>query len=171
MQLFLPGPGQEIVSVSLGRDAALGRIRLIADANGDELALNANIVLGGLGLSKQVAAQYDMTFGGVVYIYTFGDAITPAQLSGTLLPPSCNSDAGGYEQLIDYFDAHKPSAAEEGQTATVTLQVGRKSFKGVLERVTLQAADPSMPTGTYNFVLDLRLFPDELGRRRGSAGA
>ena len=120
-----------------------------------------------VGFSGSANASFKHTVGGAVHIYTFGDRIGEAVISGLCFDSGCESNEfSGLEQIVDYYNRNRVS--ERGSPITITCGA-RLSLLAYLISVTCDVAETTSRVYQYSF--KLVLVPSPLRQYAGGGGA
>jgi hypothetical protein len=106
-----------------------------------------------VGFSGQANASFRHTVGGAVHIYTFGDRIGEAVVSGLCFDSGCdNNDFSAMQKIMDYFNRNRVSERAAALTLTVG---GRLGLLAYLIGVTCDIAETTSRVYQYSFKLVL----------------
>lgn len=110
-----------------------------------------------------IVTQYKFTFGSNhqfataldrnVYLFNFGDMMGTCDLSGLVIPESCDGGSPGIGAILDYYDQNKVSAdASKPPVVTITL-AGTRQFRGYLTNLAVGLSNSKLMMATFNMTI------------------
>lgn len=108
-----------------------------------------------LAISEECSQQFMHTLGKFIYVYTFGDRMGMAQISGLAFSEQCQG-SGGIDRVRDYYKENRLSTKSEPLMITIGSGTTVEAF---LVKFTADTADPA--SKVFQFDLQFALIPEE----------
>lgn len=117
------------------------------------------VIITSLGLSQQVSQQFMTCLGGGIYVYVFGDQVGRFNLSGLMVPYSCNSGdkSHGLEKTLEFYNQTKLSRRKNGEPCRITIG-SSLTVNAFLTAITARVADPQAKL--LQFDMNYFILPD-----------
>lgn len=109
-----------------------------------------------LTISKRVNMQFLHAIGSQIYVYSFGDRIGQASLSGLAFTDVCSArDLLGAEQMLMWYKQHKASVRRD----PVKIMIGKQTLETFITDFTEDVVDPT--TNLVQWGATLALLPED----------
>src|SRR4029079_19172796 len=148
-------PGVTLFSAAAGRvtaftDSSLAAVAAVSLEGFGEFVETRSIITR-VGFSGNANANFRHTVGGAVHIYTFGDRIGEAIVSGLCFDSGCGqNEFSGLDRIARYFNRHRVSERAD----PIALRAGTTlTLLSYLMRVTVAIAETTSRVYQYTFKL------------------
>ena len=155
-------PGK-LVAYQLPGDAALGSIKIYDQSKtappGFTSAVGGSsglLIITGFKMGQEAQTQFTQTLDKRVYVYSFGEKLTPLVVTGIAGNP-CNSSDHGFSSIVAYYKNNSVSLNTSPINLAILAGSQTTPVFGFLVGLTVESHDPRLEL--VNFELSFFVLP------------
>jgi hypothetical protein len=120
-----------------------------------DFPVHDTVLITAIGFSQSVNVQFTPALNKLVYLYSFGDRMGDAVISGFLFDRECSKSSGrlvGLKKISDFYAANRAIS-----NTRIAVNIGAVTVRGFLTDFRADTAEPQL--NSMRFTMTLAILP------------